>query len=173
MASFQVVSEQANENAGQGPSGEDLRKALATFPTGIAIVTTFAGEEPIGATANAVTGLSLDPPLILACLDRRSRTLEAIKASERFGVNGLAAEHVGLARSFSDPATRETRWDDLDWSESLGSPRLGQMPLWVGCSLHDLVEGGDHLIVIGAVEEIEGRDADPLIFHGGDYHGLR
>ena len=168
-----MVSEKANPDASNGPSGEDLRKALATFPTGIAIVTTFDGEEPIGATANAVTSLSLDPPLILACLDRRSRTLEAIEASGKFGVNGLASEHADLARSFSDPGTRETRWEGLDWRESLGSPRLGQMPLWVGCSLHDLVEGGDHLIVIGAVEEIEGRDADPLIFHGGDYHGLR
>ncbi len=167
------MSNRPDEATGTGPTGEELRKALATFPTGIAVVTTFRGAEPIGATANAVTGLSLDPPLILACLDRRSRTLKAIEASGRFGVNGLAAEHEGLARKFSDPESRETRWKDLDWEESHGSPRLKQVPLWVGCSLHDLVEGGDHLIAIGAVEEIEGRDADPLIYHGGDYHGLR
>lgn len=167
------MDNESNQTAGAGPSGDELRKALATFPTGIAIVTTFAGDEPIGATANAITGLSLDPPLILACLDRRSQTLEAIKTSKRFGVNGLGSGHEGLARSFSDPSTRDTRWDELEWSESLGAPRISEMPLWVGCSLHDLVEGGDHLIAIGAVEEIEGRDADPLIFHGGDYHGLR
>lgn len=167
------MSNRPDEATGTGPTGEELRKALATFPTGIAVVTTFLGAEPIGATANAVTGLSLDPPLILACLDRRSRTLKAIETSGRFGVNGLAAEHEGLARSFSDPESRETRWKGLDWEESHGSPRLKQVPLWVGCSLHDLVEGGDHLIAIGAVEEIEGRDADPLIYHGGDYHGLR
>ena len=173
MASFSGMSDEGNPSAGGRPSGDELRKALATFPTGIAIVTTFAGEEPIGATANAITGLSLDPPLILACLDRRSQTLEAIRSSGRFGVNGLGSEHENLARAFSDPSTRETRWDELEWEESLGSPRIGEMPLWVGCSLHDLVEGGDHLIAIGAVEEIEGRDADPLIYHGGDYHGLR
>lgn len=167
------MSDRPDEATGTGPTGEELRKALATFPTGIAIVTTFLDSDPIGATANAVTGLSLDPPLILACLDRRSRTLRAIESSGRFGVNGLAAEHEDLARKFSDPETRDTRWDGLDWEESLGSPRLKQVPLWVSCSLQSLVEGGDHLIAIGAVEEIEGRDADPLIFHGGDYHGLR
>ena len=167
------MSDQPSSGEGNPPSGGDLRKALATFPTGIAIVTTFAGTDPIGATANAVTGLSLDPPLILAWLDRRSRTLKAIEASGRFGVNGLASEHEEIARRFSDPSTRENRWEDLEWGERLGSPRLSGFPLWVGCSLHDLVEGGDHLIAIGAVEEIEGRDADPLIFHGGEYHGLR
>ncbi|MFM9044033.1 MAG: flavin reductase family protein, partial [bacterium] len=71
------MSDRPDEATGTGPTGEELRKALATFPTGIAVVTTFLGTEPIGATANAVTGLSLDPPLILACLDRGSPTLRA------------------------------------------------------------------------------------------------
>ena len=155
------------------PSPEKLREALATFPTGVAILTTFSDSEPLGATANAVTGLSLDPPLVLACLDQRSRTLEAIRKSGRFGVNGLAAHHEDLADVFSDPATRSSRWDDLEWESDQGSPRILDAPLWVACSLEDLVEGGDHLIAIGRVEAIEGRDADPLIFHGSAYHGLR
>lgn len=156
-----------------GPSPEQLRNALATFPTGVAILTAFRGSEPLGATANAVTGLSLDPPLLLACLDRRSQTLEAIGSSERFGVNGLASDHEHLARAFSDPSTRSSRWDGLEWKDEDGAPRILDAPLWVACALEDLVEGGDHLIAIGRVEAIEGRDADPLIFHGSAYHGLR
>ena len=73
------------------PTPEGFRDALAAYPTGVTVVTAVGPSGLSGATANAVTSLSLDPPMMLACLDRGSRTLESVRAAGRFGVNALAA----------------------------------------------------------------------------------
>lgn len=154
---------------------EDLRRAMAAFPTGVTIVTASGneGSGPAGATANAVTTLSLGPPLMLACLDRGSRTLEAVREAGRFGLNGLAADQADLAESFADPATRESRWEGIEWDERAGAPRITSAPLWVCCELRDMIDGGDHLIITGSVEEVEAdREREPLVFHLGSYRGL-
>ena len=77
--------------ARDGISPERFRIALGAYPTGVTVVTAIGPSGPSGATANAVTSLSLDPPMMLACLDRGSRTLTAVRAQGRFGVNVLAA----------------------------------------------------------------------------------
>src|SRR4051794_41976116 len=82
-------------------SPEQFRAALGAYATGVTVVTAIGPNGPSGATANAVTSLSLDPPLMLACLDRGSRTLTSVRAQGRFGVNALAAGQGGLARRFA------------------------------------------------------------------------
>jgi flavin reductase (DIM6/NTAB) family NADH-FMN oxidoreductase RutF len=157
---------------GDGPSPEGFRDALGAYATGVTVVTAIGPNGPSGATANAVTSLSLDPPMMLACLDRGSRTLEAVRAAGHFGVNALAADQEALATSFSSKDPHPEKWRDVAWSESRGMPRIDGVLLWVACELRDLIDGGDHLILTGRVLEAEGAAGDPLIFFEGGYRPL-
>ncbi len=154
------------------PSPERFRDALASYPTGVTVVTAIGPNGPSGATANAVTSLSLDPPMMLACLDRDSRTLNSVRAAGRFGVNALAAGQEELALRFAAKHPEPDKWQGIEWGESQGSPRLAESLLWVACELRDLIEGGDHLIATGSVLETQSGEGMPLIFHRGAYRDL-
>jgi flavin reductase (DIM6/NTAB) family NADH-FMN oxidoreductase RutF len=155
------------------PTAEDLRSAMSLLPTGVTVVSAPGPDGPAGATANAVTSLSLDPPLMLAALDRASRTLGVMDSAGRFGISVLRAEHAELARAFSGPFTHAERWADVPWSERAGVPILDEALLWVACELLDLHDGGDHVIATGAVVGLGSNgDGDPLVFHRGAYRGL-
>lgn len=153
-------------------SPERFRDALAAYPTGVTVVTAIGPNGPSGATANAVTSLSLDPPMMLACLDRGSRTLESVRASGRFGVNALATGHETLALQFAGKHPEPDKWAGVEWAESEGSPRIAGALMWVACELRELIDGGDHLIVTGSVLAAESGEGMPLIFHRGAYRDL-
>jgi flavin reductase (DIM6/NTAB) family NADH-FMN oxidoreductase RutF len=157
---------------GDGPSPEGFRDALGAYVTGVTVVTATGPNGPSGATANAVTSLSLDPPMMLACLDRGSRTLTAVRAQGRFGVNALAAGQEELARRFARKDPEAAKWEDVEWMERHELPRLAGALVWVACELRDLIDGGDHLILTGTVLAAESRDAQPLLFHRGEYRDL-
>jgi flavin reductase (DIM6/NTAB) family NADH-FMN oxidoreductase RutF len=150
----------------------DFRAALGSLPTAVTVVTAIGPDGPSGATANAVTSLSLDPPLMLACLDRGSRTLDTVRAAGHFGVNGLASDQEELALRFSSKDPHPEKWRGVEWSESAGMPRIAGSLLWVACELRDLIDGGDHLIVTGSVLEADGAEGDPLLFSHGAYRAL-
>jgi 3-hydroxy-9,10-secoandrosta-1,3,5(10)-triene-9,17-dione monooxygenase reductase component len=154
------------------PTPDRYRSVLTAYPTGVTVVTAAGADGPSGATANAVTSLSLDPPLMLACLDRGSRTLASVRAAGRFGVNALAAGQDDLARRFSGKDPERTKWEGVEWSESQGVPRLGSTLMWVACELGEEIDGGDHVILTGNVFEAESRDVAPLLFHRGHYRDL-
>jgi flavin reductase (DIM6/NTAB) family NADH-FMN oxidoreductase RutF len=151
---------------------EQLRAALGSYPTGVTLVTAIGPNGPSGATANAVTSLSLDPPMMLACLDRGSRTLTSVREQGRFGVNALAAGQEELARRFAGKNPEADKWDGVEWAESEQLPRLPGALMWVACELRDLIDGGDHLILTGNVLAAESRDGQPLLFHRGAYRDL-
>jgi len=158
--------------ARDGISPERFRVALGSYPTGVTVVTAIGPSGPSGATANAVTSLSLDPPMMLACLDRGSRTLTAVRAQGRFGVNALAAGQAKLARQFSGKGPEAAKWEGVDWSEREKLPRIAGTLMWIACELRDLIDGGDHLILTGNVIEAESVDGQPLLFHRGEYRDL-
>jgi flavin reductase (DIM6/NTAB) family NADH-FMN oxidoreductase RutF len=163
---FRTVSEAV-------PTPEELRSALGLLPTGVTIVSTPGPEGPAGATANAVTSLSLDPPLMLAALDRGSRTLAALQEVGRFGVNVLRGEHAELARAFSGPFTHAERWSDVAWGVRHGVPVLDEALAWVACELRESLDGGDHVILVGDVVGLGANgDGEPLVFHQGSYRAL-
>lgn len=146
-----------------------LRSAMSRFPTGVTVVTAATADGPAGLSANAVTSLSLDPPLMLACLDRGSRTLRAVEAAGRFGINVLGSDGEGLARGFASKQPMERKWDEVDWADSDGIPRLGAAIVFVACRMRDVLAGGDHVIVTGEVEALAQRDGEPLVFADGGY----
>src|SRR5215510_836392 len=112
-------------------SPDQFRAALGAYATGVTVVTAIGPQGPSGATANAVTSLSLEPPMMLACLDRGSRTLTSVRAQGAFGVNALAAGQADLARRFSGKHPEPEKWDGVDWTEERGLPRLAGALLWV------------------------------------------
>ena len=158
--------------AADGVSPEAFRDALGAYATGVTVVTAVGPQGPSGATANAVTSLSLEPPMMLACLDRESRTLTSVRAQGRFGVNALAAGQAELARRFSAKNPEPEKWDGVEWSQRQGLPWLEGALVWVACELRDLIDGGDHLILTGNVIEAEASEGPPLLFHRGDYRDL-
>jgi flavin reductase (DIM6/NTAB) family NADH-FMN oxidoreductase RutF len=153
-------------------SPDEFRNAMGAYATGVTVVTAIGPNGPSGATANAVSSLSLDPPMMLACLDRGSRTLTSLRAQGRFGVNALAAGQAELARRFSGKDPEPEQWDGVEWSEREQLPRLDGALVWVACELRDLIDGGDHLILTGNVIEAESREGRPLLFHRGAYRDL-
>jgi flavin reductase (DIM6/NTAB) family NADH-FMN oxidoreductase RutF len=155
-----------------GVSPAEFRAALGAYATGVTVITAIGPHGPSGATANAVTSLSLDPPMMLACLDRGSRTLTSVRTQGRFGVNALAAGQEELARTFAGKDAEDTQWAEVDWSERNGLPRIAGTLMWVACELRDLIDGGDHLIVTGDVLETDSREGQPLLFHRGAYRDL-
>ena len=140
-------------------SGADFRHAIGHFATGVTVVTSVdADGQPVGTTANAVSSLSLDPPLVLVCFDRTSRTLESVLAHGAFAVNVLGARQQHLSANFA----RRGR---------TGSPRLDGVIATLECTVEHQLEGGDHEIIVGRVREVEtsADDAAPLIFWRGRY----
>ncbi len=149
-----------------------LRTAMGRFPTGVTVVTAPTAEGPAGLAANAVASLSLDPPLMLVCLDRGSRTLRAVEGAARFGVNVLGAGSETLARSFGARVPMADKWQDVGWSEERGLPRLELAIVFIACTMRDVLSGGDHVILTGEVEAIEEREGPALLFAEGAYSSL-
>jgi 3-hydroxy-9,10-secoandrosta-1,3,5(10)-triene-9,17-dione monooxygenase reductase component len=151
---------------------EQFRAAMSLLPTGVTVVTATGAEGPAGATASAVASLSLQPMLMLACLDRGSRTLLAVQAANSFGVNVLAAGQDDVARTFSSKAPVASKWDGVDWHDRDGVPVIAGALVWVACELQDVIAGGDHVIVTGQVRDLEATGGAPLLFHLGEYRSL-
>jgi flavin reductase (DIM6/NTAB) family NADH-FMN oxidoreductase RutF len=151
---------------------DSFRAAMGLLPTGVTVVTAIGPHGRSGATASAVGSLSLDPMLMLACLDRGSRTLRSVQEAGLFGVDVLAADQEPLARQFSTKADEPDKWTGVDWSERDGIPALEGSVLWIGCELQDVLMGGDHVILTGVVIDLNARGGEPLIHHRGTYRAL-
>jgi 3-hydroxy-9,10-secoandrosta-1,3,5(10)-triene-9,17-dione monooxygenase reductase component len=154
------------------PDPAAFRAAMGMLPTGVTVVTAAGPEGPAGATANAVCSLSIEPMLMLACLDRGSRTLLAVQGANRFRISVLHDGQEDLARSFATKAPVAEKWNGVGWSERDGVPAIDGALVFVGCDLRDVIAGGDHVIVTGAVTSLETAEGTPLVFHGGDYRPM-
>src|SRR6476620_12809977 len=99
------------------PDPDAFRSAMGMLPTGVTIVSAAGPDGPAGATANAVCSLSIEPMLMLACLDRGSRTLLAVQAANHFGVSVLHAGQEQIARSFATKAPIAEKWEGVEWTE--------------------------------------------------------
>jgi len=153
-----------------------LRHAMGQFATGVTVVTTIGADgRPVGTTANAVSSLSLDPPLLLVCFDRSSQTLAAIGTHRAFAVNVLAAPQEELSANFARRGLAAD-WDDVPHRPGrTGSPRLHGVLASLECTVEHRLPGGDHEIIVGRVRHIQACDSDaaPLLFWRGQYGFLR
>src|ERR1700744_4305989 len=159
-------------DASAGVSPAELREAMGHFATGVTVITsTGPGGKPVGTTANAVTSLSLEPPLVLACFELSSATLAAIRGHGAFAVNVLGHRQRHLSANFAKRGLTAV-WDGVRHHRGpTGSPRLADVIAGIECTVENSFPGGDHEIVIGRVRHVEssGGDAAPLLFWRGQY----
>jgi flavin reductase (DIM6/NTAB) family NADH-FMN oxidoreductase RutF len=156
----------------QPPDPASFRAAMALLPTSVTVVSAAGPNGPAGATANAVCSLSIEPMLILACLDCSSRTLLAVQAANRFGIGVLHAGQEAIARRFATKAPVTEKWEGLAWSERDSIPAIDDTLVWVACELRDIIAAGDHVILTGEVSAIQASEGTPLLFHGGVYRPM-
>ena len=151
-----------------------FRGTMGAFATGVTIITVDAGGPTHAMTANAVSSLSLEPPLILACFDLGSATLAAIRGHGAFAVNVLGQRQHQLSTNFAKRGLAAV-WDDVTHQRGpTGSPRLADVIAMIECTVEHSYPGGDHEIVVGRVREVEtsGDGAQPLLFFRGGYDSL-
>ena len=158
----------------EGSEPRILRDALGCFATGVTVVTTIdEAGEPLGLTANSFTSVSLDPPLILFALARKSANLMAFEKAGRFAVNVL---HIGQQPVGGRFASRDVaRFDGVDWAVrgEGGSPILAGSLASFDCRTHAIHDGGDHLIFVGHVDHAWFEPhRDPLLYFRGKFRRL-
>lgn len=149
---------------------ETFRTTLGAVCTPVAIVTSAAGGRPHGTTVSAFCSLSLRPPLVLVSLDRSSNLLAMIRDTGAYGINVLENHQATLARGFARKG--EDKFDQVPWSLDHGLPRIHQAGLWLACTVHEMVDGGDHVIVIGLVQAAEHDAHQPLLYQQRSFRTL-
>ncbi|VFR21602.1 Nitrilotriacetate monooxygenase component B [plant metagenome] len=148
---------------------KELREAFGSFMTGVTIVTSNdADGAPIGFTANSFSSVSLDPPLLLVSIARSSGNYENFTRSGRFAVNILAEAQTEASNTFA--RRNPDRFATVAWASSPGgSPVLDEVSAWFDCSMHKVVEAGDHAILIGEVEAFHSAGLPGLGYYRGGY----
>ena len=149
-----------------------FRTVLGQFCTGVTIITTVDGGEPAGFACQSFAALSLEPPLVLFCPTKTSRSWAAIERSGVFCVNVLAEEQQSTCARFG--SREPDKFAGIDWTASpLGSPILTGSLAHVDCSLESVHDGGDHWVAFGRVSSLsEIREERPLLFYRGQYTGI-
>ena len=151
--------------------GDAFKAALSRWASGITVVTAQGPDGPVGLTASAFSSLSLHPPLVLVCIGQASFHHDHLAQAPGFGVHILEAGQEELSNTFA--FKREDRFAGLDVQEGpLGVPLLPGALARLACERYEVVEGGDHSILIGRVIEAEVADGDPLAWWQGGYRRL-
>lgn len=132
---------------------QDVKDLMAGLCSPVTVITTADADGPHGATVSSFASLSMTPPLVSIALDRGSALLARVLTTGRFGVNVLGAGSDDLAMVFARRGA--DRFADLDWSADHGLPRLADAAAWADCALDQVVEAGDHLLLIGRVEHAD------------------
>ncbi len=147
------------------------RRIMGHFATGVTVVTTRHNGEIQVMTANAVTSLSLNPPLVLVAVDKTAAMHAALSASRHFSLNILDESQEQLSRRFAMRGPKEV--NDLKWLTAVSdAPILADALGWVDCRLAEILPGGDHDIFIGEILAGDCRDGLPLLYFCGKYRRL-
>lgn len=148
------------------------RQVLGHFPTGVTVIAGLDGDEPVGLAVGSFFSLSIDPALVGFCVGKSSKSWARMEASGSFCVNILGAEQEDVCRVFA--TSGEDKFSSVGWRPTMsGSPLIEGVLAWIDCDLDDRHDGGDHVIVVGAVRELGiGHEGDPLVFFRGGYANL-
>ncbi|RFS81791.1 flavin reductase [Actinomadura spongiicola] len=157
MSAEPALTDGAGATPGEALDPVEFRKAMAEFATGVTVITALDRGEPVGFACQSFASVSLEPPLILFCVDHRGRSWPRIRAAGRFCVNVLAEEQRDLCERFG--SRRGAKFEGLDWEASpWGTPVLPDVLLGVHAVVHDVHRAGDHDVVIGRVLGVERHD---------------
>jgi flavin reductase (DIM6/NTAB) family NADH-FMN oxidoreductase RutF len=140
-----------------------FREVMAGVCTPVAVVTSLGPDGPHGTTVSAFASLSMSPPMVMVALDRRSDLLRLLWVDGPFGVNVLGSHQAQLAAAFARKGA--DKFSGVAWATDTDAPRLADSPGWLACRVTGLVDGGDHVIVLGEVRRAEAGDGAPLTYH--------
>ncbi|HZQ95585.1 MAG TPA: flavin reductase family protein [Candidatus Sulfotelmatobacter sp.] len=151
----------------------EFRKAMGCFATGVTIITVDLEGEVHGMTANAFASVSLDPMLVLVCVDHSTRTHAHLQAKKRFGVNVLCEDQRAISEYYARPERTHEKAESeagarFDRTRH-GTPVLHGSLAYLECRLHSAETAGDHTIFIAEVEEVLVQEGQPLLFFRGRY----
>ena len=158
------------------PTPELFRRVLGTFATGVTVITTErAPGEVHGMTANSFASVSLDPPLVLVCVDQNARLLSYLKTQRRFGLSILRVSQQRVSEFFAEPQQDPSDCASLGIRfrrTASGIPLLEDALAHLACKVVAQYMAGDHTIFIGEVESLESVDGEPLLYLRGQYRRL-
>ncbi len=150
----------------------ELRRVMGHFATGVTVVTTHGGDgRYFGLTANAFSSVSLVPPLLLVCVDKKAESYPSFEQSKVFTVNILSADQEDISRRFA--VSGGDKFDGVSYRVGAnGAPILGGVLAYVECKIVAAYEGGDHMIYLGEIEETGAVEGKPLLFYRGGYRSI-
>ena len=169
-----ITPKQREDDETMDVSQADFRKVLGRFATGVTVVTTCDGEHRLGITVNAFSSVSLDPPLILVCIEKTSYLHQVMLRNGSFAVNVLSEDQLDLCKCFAGhSAARRNFCDTPSHTAVTGAPILDHSLGWIDCRIVNVYPGGDHSIVVGHVEALGGGEGRPLLYHRGKYPKIK
>ncbi|MBW3563765.1 MAG: flavin reductase family protein [Acidobacteria bacterium] len=150
----------------------EFREGLSRFASGVTVVTTLDADGlPHGLTVSAFCSLSLEPPLVLICIEKGIRSHQALSRASRFVVNILSSEQLDVSSRFASPL--EDRFEGVEWRAGTGGvPVIEGTLANLECTIHSNFEGGDHTIFVGRVESLSVSDGAPLLYFKSTYREL-
>jgi flavin reductase (DIM6/NTAB) family NADH-FMN oxidoreductase RutF len=148
----------------------EFRRILGHWVSGVSVVATkMADGRLCGLTANAIASVSLDPPLVLVCVEQNADSHDCIRKAGIFSINILCSDHERIARRFATWEV-DTKFEGLAFhEETTGAPVLDDALAWVDCRLHAEYPAGDHTIFVGEVVAGDAKEGSPLIYYRGGY----
>lgn len=155
------------------PPSEAFRTVMSRFATGVTVMTTLCDGEPHGMTASAVCSVSLEPLLVLVCVERDTAVSGLVPGEDVFALSILSARQQELSDRFADPArpTGAPQFDGVPTTPATtGAPILPDVLGWLDCRVWASYDGGDHVILVGEVVDMGlGGHDDPLVYFRGVY----
>jgi flavin reductase (DIM6/NTAB) family NADH-FMN oxidoreductase RutF len=165
------VTDIIEDDPGSGSAFDSAkyRQVLGHFPTGVTVITAVADGTPVGMAIGSFASLSLEPPSVLFCAGKQSSSWPKVQAAGSFCVNILAEDQEDVCRVFASKSP--DKFAEIGWKHSgNGSPVLDGVLAHIDCTVGDVVESGDHYIVIGQVTDLDVRhEGGPLLFFRGGY----
>jgi flavin reductase (DIM6/NTAB) family NADH-FMN oxidoreductase RutF len=155
-------------------SADDFKKALQLWASGVTVVTTSSEKFGVqGMTVSAFSSVSVNPPLVLVCINNAADTGEGIKESQCFAVNVLTSDQQDISNQFAGGSNQQLRFENTDWKAGVtGAPILNESLMSLDCKVVEKVLAGTHWIIIGEVQECVCRSGEPLLYFCGAYRQL-
>jgi len=152
-----------------------LRDAFGQFATGVTVVTTTnSNDEPVGLTANSFASVSLEPPMVSWSVDKSASRFAEFESAKYYTISVLNEEQEDLSNHFATYSWDDNAFNNIDWYKGHnGVPQLNNVSARFHCRLEHAFEGGDHIILLGIVEDYDSEPQEPLVFFQGDYRQLK